>query len=121
MSETTPPSPDASLPAASATSAVGTAGGEGLPRTAPAAAQSQSGAPAGEASALSTAALRQLERICEHLGADPQRSPQMARQLVKRAGQLARERDWSEAQALEHLLGLLLKASGSGEGPQTVQ
>lgn len=68
---------------------------------------------------LSAATLGQLERICERLGADKERSPQMARQLVKRAGQLAVERGWSEAQALEYLLSLMLKASDGGKEPQS--
>lgn len=68
---------------------------------------------------ISEAALAQLEQICERLGARPGNAPFMARQLVKRAGQLAVERDWSEAQALEHLLKLMLEASKGGGGSQS--
>lgn len=69
--------------------------------------------------ALSEETLHQLERICEQLGAAPERSPQMARQLVKRARQLASERDWSEARALEYLLSLMFEASATGAEPQS--
>lgn len=55
-----------------------------------------------------------LSILCERLGAEPGRARQMAGQLLKRSKQLALERQISEAEALEHLLGLLISAREGG-------
>ena len=55
--------------------------------------------------------LLQLTKICENLGADNKRAELMAKQLVKRAEQLSKERQISRTEAMNHLLKLLYDAS----------
>lgn len=49
-----------------------------------------------------------LEKLCERLGADPERAPLMANQLIKRAAQVSQEKGITEVQAMEELLRLML-------------
>lgn len=74
---------------------------------------------AGKETPLSEESLRQLQLICERFGAPPESSALMARQLVKRAGQLAVQRGQSEAAALQYLLSLMVEASKQGDEPQS--
>lgn len=74
---------------------------------------------AGKETPLSEESLRQLQLICERFGAPPESSALMARQLVKRAGQLAVQRGQSEAAALQYLLSLMVEASKRGDEPQS--
>jgi len=52
--------------------------------------------------------LVQLQELCSRLGASPEQAEIMARQLLKRAEQLATERKISREKALEHLLRVLV-------------
>jgi len=60
--------------------------------------------------------LKQIQEIFRRLGASPERAETMARQLIKRAEQLAVERKISPAQAMEHLLRVLVHGR-QGEVP----
>lgn len=54
--------------------------------------------------------LTQLTRLCERLGAaTPAQAETMARQLMKRADQLAAERDLTREAALQHLLEIVVQ------------
>ena len=57
-----------------------------------------------------------LAEFCQRLGAPPQQAETMARQLLKRADQLAVERNQSREACLDYLLRLVMKGS-SGELP----
>jgi hypothetical protein len=57
-----------------------------------------------------------LAALCERLGAPPAQAQAMARQLLKRADQLAAERGQSREEALDRLLRLTLQGA-SGEVP----
>jgi hypothetical protein len=61
----------------------------------------------------------QLTAFCSRLGAKPPQDRLMARKLLERAGQMARDRDMDELQALQHLLTLLVKAGGAGSVPDS--
>jgi hypothetical protein len=52
-----------------------------------------------------------LAEVCRRLGAPPQQAETMARQLLKRADQLALERNQSREAALDYLLRLVMKGS----------
>ena len=60
--------------------------------------------------------LNQLQEICRRLGASSAQAETMARQLLKRAEQLAVERKISPAQAMEHLLSVMVHGR-KGEVP----
>jgi hypothetical protein len=52
--------------------------------------------------------LEKIRAFCERLGAPPAQADTMARQLLKRAGQLAEERRITREQAMAHLLQVLV-------------
>ena len=58
----------------------------------------------------------QLVELCEKMGSSREQADTMARQLAKRADQLAVTRGISRIDAMEHLLRVLIKGR-SGEGP----
>jgi len=58
----------------------------------------------------------QLTQLCERLGAPHAQAEAMAAQLLKRADQLAAERDEPREEMLAHLLRLLVQGR-SGEVP----
>ena len=58
----------------------------------------------------------QVTRLCQKWGASAEQAKVMARQLIKRADQLAVERQWSRVEAMAHLLTLVAKGS-QGETP----
>jgi hypothetical protein len=60
--------------------------------------------------------LEQLTAACAQMGATPQQAGMMARQLLKRAEQLAAERSISREAALAYLLNLVVKGR-AGELP----
>lgn len=60
--------------------------------------------------------LEKLTAICTRLGAPPTQAGVMARQLLKRADQLATERSQTREEALAYLLGLVVQGR-SGEVP----
>lgn len=64
--------------------------------------------------------IKQLSRLCERLGAPRAQADTMARQLLKRAEQLAAERGQTREQALERLLRLTVQGR-SGEVPPEFQ
>jgi hypothetical protein len=53
--------------------------------------------------------LEQLSALCQRLGAPPAQAETMARQLLKRADQLALERKISREQAMAQLLELVIR------------
>jgi hypothetical protein len=57
-----------------------------------------------------------LQELCRRLGASPEQAETMARQLLKRAEQLALERNMTQEKALEHLLRVLVHGR-QGEVP----
>ena len=61
--------------------------------------------------------LEQLTLLCGRLGAPAPQAEIMARQLIKRADQLAAERGQSREDAMAYLLRLLVQGS-SGEVPK---
>ncbi|MBM3874651.1 MAG: hypothetical protein FJ382_13155 [Verrucomicrobia bacterium] len=52
-----------------------------------------------------------LRDLCGRLGATPDQADTLARQVARRADQLAAARGWSREQALAHLLRLLTEGS----------
>jgi hypothetical protein len=58
----------------------------------------------------------QLVALCEKFGATPAQADIMARQLAKRADQLAMERGCTRVEAMSYLLTVLIKGR-NGEGP----
>ncbi len=62
----------------------------------------------------------QLQELCRRLGASPEQAETMARQLLKRAEQLAVERKISREKALEHLLRVVVLGR-QGEVPPEFQ
>ena len=60
--------------------------------------------------------LGKLAEFCQRLGAPPEQADTMARQLLKRAAQLAVERNQSREACLDYLLRLVMKGS-AGELP----
>ncbi len=61
--------------------------------------------------------LTQLTQLCRGLGATDAQAGAMARQLMKRADQLAAERGQSREAAMAYLLNLLVQGS-QGEVPK---
>ena len=57
--------------------------------------------------------LEELTRILTGLGCPPAQAGEMAAQLAKRARQLAAQKGRSEAEALDHLLGLMRQAAAA--------
>ena len=64
--------------------------------------------------------LEKLTQLCERLGAAPAQAGTMARQLLKRADQLAAERGMPREQAMAHLLQVLIQGR-QGEVPPGFQ
>jgi hypothetical protein len=64
--------------------------------------------------------LEQLTQLCERLGARPAQAATMAAQLLKRADQLATERQITREAALKGLLEVLVKGR-AGEVPPRFQ
>ena len=60
--------------------------------------------------------MEQLSQLCERLGAPPAQAAAMAAQLLKRADQLALERNRPREETLGHLLRLLVQGR-AGEVP----
>lgn len=60
--------------------------------------------------------LKKLTSLCANLGAAPAQAEAMARQLVKRADQLAAERGQSREETMAYLLRLVVQGRG-GEVP----
>jgi hypothetical protein len=60
--------------------------------------------------------LENLKQLCERLGAQPMQAETMAKQLIKRADQLAVERGIARAEAMKHLLQVLVHGR-QGETP----
>lgn len=60
--------------------------------------------------------LEQVKRLCASLGADDAQAERMATQLLKRADQIATERNCDRVQAMNYLLELTLKGA-KGEPP----
>ncbi len=61
--------------------------------------------------------LEQLKTLCRRLGADAAQAETMAKQLLKRADQLAAERGWTRVQAMEHLLRLVVNGRSGETAP----
>ncbi len=51
-----------------------------------------------------------LVELFKQAGATDGQALVMARQMIKRAGQLSRERGWTEVEAMQHLLKLFAEA-----------
>lgn len=58
-----------------------------------------------------------LTALCERLGSSAGQARTMARQLLKRADQLAVERGIPRTEAMAHLLQLLMKGSQGSTAP----
>jgi len=58
--------------------------------------------------------LAKVTELCARLGAPPQQADAMARQLLKRADQLAAQRGELREQALAYLLRLVIEGRGGG-------
>lgn len=56
----------------------------------------------------------QLAAFCRNMGVQPPRDRLMARQLLKRADQIAAERGVEPLEALQELLSLLVSAKNGG-------
>ena len=52
---------------------------------------------------------QQLEELCQRLGADAEQATVMAKQLIKRSGQIADERGIERTEAMRELIELLIK------------
>ena len=61
--------------------------------------------------------LAQLTELCRRLGAQPDQADAMARQLMKRADQLAVERGQTRAEVMAYLLRLVVQGR-QGEVPK---
>lgn len=64
--------------------------------------------------------VQKLAALCQRLGANPAQAGTMARQLLKRAEQIATERGQSREEALDRLLRLTIQGA-SGEVPPEFQ
>lgn len=64
--------------------------------------------------------LERLTEFCRRLGASPQQAEAMARQLGKRAGQLAIQRGQTREEAMAYLLQLVVQGR-SGEAPEELR
>ncbi|GAB5559179.1 MAG: hypothetical protein SynsKO_08260 [Synoicihabitans sp.] len=60
--------------------------------------------------------IEQVARLCRSLGADETRAKVMAEQLIKRADQIAVERNCDRLQAMQYLISLTLQGA-QGETP----
>jgi len=58
--------------------------------------------------------LAQLTELCRRLGAEGPQADTMARQLIKRADQIARERGQDRAEAMAYLLKLVIEGRQGG-------
>ncbi|MFO7725737.1 MAG: hypothetical protein R6V45_09335 [Oceanipulchritudo sp.] len=56
----------------------------------------------------------QLARLCRNFGAAPPQDRLMARKLLERADQIARNRQMDKLQALQYLLSLMTRGPESG-------
>lgn len=65
--------------------------------------------------------LEQLTQLCGRLGATPSQAATMAAQLLKRADQLAVERNTTREAALKGLLEVLVKGRAGEVPPQFAQ
>ena len=61
--------------------------------------------------------LEEVTALCLQCGASETQAPVLAKQLLKRAGQLAEERDISEVEAMDYLLRLMVSAQDGGDVP----
>ena len=52
----------------------------------------------------------QLVEFFKQSGANKTQSATLAKQMIKRAGQLSKEREWSEIEAMQYLLKLFVEA-----------
>ena len=66
------------------------------------------------------AEIEKLTTLCRNMGAGEQQAATMAKQLIKRADQLAIERDISRVAAMEYLLELLVSGR-QGEVPASFE
>ena len=64
--------------------------------------------------------LTRLTELCGKLGAPPEQADTMARQLLKRAGQLMIQRGQTREEAMAYLLRLVTEGS-SGGVPKEIQ
>jgi hypothetical protein len=64
--------------------------------------------------------LEQLTELCRRMGAPPEQADAMARQLMKRAGQLAVERGQTRPEVMAYLLRLVVQGR-RGEVPKEFQ
>jgi len=64
--------------------------------------------------------LEQLTELCRRLGAEPAQADAMARQLMKRADQLAAERGQTREEVMAYLLKLVVQGR-QGEVPKEYQ
>lgn len=60
--------------------------------------------------------LEQVKKLCRSMGATPSQAETMARQLIKRAEQIAQERNVDRVEAMRYLLDLTLRGA-RGEAP----
>ncbi|MFX3681400.1 MAG: hypothetical protein ACN6I3_00630 [bacterium] len=60
--------------------------------------------------------LEHVKRLCRSLGADEQQAATMAKQLMRRAEQIAQERKCDRVEAMRYLLDITLKGA-RGEAP----
>ncbi len=60
----------------------------------------------------------QVMRLCQRWGASEAQARVMAKQLLKRADQLAAERGWTRVEAMAHLLTLVAKGSQGETTPE---
>lgn len=72
------------------------------------------GAPS--ASDLGVEDLEHVKRLCRSFGADDEQATIMAKQLMKRAEQIAAERNCDQVEAMRYLLDIALKGA-QGEVP----
>ena len=59
----------------------------------------------------------QLRALLLRMGATPAQAEAMSSQLLKRCDQLAAERGWERARAMEHLLTLLVRGRNGESSP----
>lgn len=60
--------------------------------------------------------IEQVKRLCRSLGADEKQAETMAKQLLKRAEQIAQERNCDQVEAMRYLLEISLRGA-RGEAP----
>ncbi|MEM9227520.1 MAG: hypothetical protein AAGA45_06100 [Verrucomicrobiota bacterium] len=64
--------------------------------------------------------LEQLTQLCERLGSSPEQALIMARQLIKRADQLAAERGIKQTEAMDYLLRLMISGRQGNVLPEAM-